>query len=269
VTGTVIVGSWNAVTTDAQATSLYAAEVRSYGSTVVWRVPLPTGGPATMVSTHASTLHALDLDASGDLVFASNAGLGSIDVATGTTATISTTRSSAAVVEAGTGAIATTLAFQIALLSGGTTVPIANPPATSWGVITGIDVLDSLTTYGDDSPGANTYMWAHAPSPGGIPTIGSTSFGLTVEASPGLPAASALWLSLARSTVSVLGVTVLVDLGPGFLASVPIPATATATLPLAITPALAGLTFYAQTVHLENGGVLATSGGLRFSVVTP
>ncbi len=111
------------------------------------------------------------------------------------------------------------------------------------------------------SPRPNSFAWQIDPNPGGIPAIGSTTFGVTVEVAPGTPNASAVWLSLGAGNLTALGLTLLVDVRPGFLASVPITPAPAASLPLPLTANLAGITLYAQSVHLDSGGVLATSEG--------
>jgi hypothetical protein len=105
------------------------------------------------------------------------------------------------------------------------------------------------------------------PNPGGLPLPGNGAFSLTVASSPG--SAPGLFAgSLGRASLPVGGITLLVDPARMVLTG-PLPAAPSATIPLPIpaNPALAGLSLYFQTVHVEGASTLGASNGVQVTIL--
>ncbi len=270
--GPPLFGTWNAITVSNDFSAIYAAQVNGSSTTQIWRIPID-GSPASSVASPGSIVSSLAFESDGTLTYASFDELGRIDLSTGTVTPILSGFSNGHVIESATSSIASVSGsasgYEVRLLTPqGTVSNIATAPAGGWGILSGIDFREPIETYGSTSFGSNVYSWNITPNPGGLPTVGNPNFGITVESTPGTPTASAIWLSLASTNLPALGVTILVDPGANFLTSIPVPPSTSSTLPLALTPNIAGTTFYAQSIHLDGGG-LATSNGLRFTVVDP
>jgi hypothetical protein len=143
---------------------------------------------------------------------------------------------------------------------------------TALGAVSGapssVAVHQSLTPYGQASPGANSYTWVLKPNPGGEPTLGSPSFSMTVASSPGV-AIGIGGLSLGEATppLPVLGVTLLLDAATLVLPTTLLPAPQAAiALPIPATPTLAGAQVFSQAFYLEGPG-WAASRGLRVTLL--
>ncbi len=273
------VGTWNAITTNPEGTVAYAANVLGGSATEIWSFPVPQGGTATLVATVNGIVSNLDFDPHGDLLFSAvvgSANLGTIDILTGAVSPISNTAFlNGVVAEPGTDNLAileftTGSGYSVELRApDGTSTTIAMPPPTGFGVLSGIDVQPAMARYGSgSSTGSGSYSIAW-PQPGGMAYVGNSSFGVTTESTGSAATAAAVCLSLDAASIPVLGIDLWIDPGPSFLASVPVPTTPTATVPLTLTPMLVGLTFHAQSLHIESGGAIGASDALAFTVVTP
>lgn len=151
----------------------------------------------------------------------------------------------------------------------GIATPLAAAPPTGWGTLAshGVAVNNAIESYGKRSDAANHYWFENFPNPGDQPTAtgGNPGFSLTMKAAPGVPQASALWLSTGRSSINLLGIEIL--LAPPII-TFPMPAglpSVTIPMPIPNSPALSGLAFTAQSIHLDQGG-LAASRGLQVTL---
>jgi hypothetical protein len=150
---------------------------------------------------------------------------------------------------------------------GPTVTPLLTPPPGGWGYPSGIAVNDDPEAYGPATPGANTYTWALAPNPGGLPLRGNLGFSLTLSSSPsGAPGA---WFASVAPTAPfpLFGISVNIEpagmIANGGLAGTP---AATIALPIPAIAGLAGTPFFFQTVHLDPLG-LAASAGLALTIL--
>lgn len=152
-------------------------------------------------------------------------------------------------------------AFRTPRLGGGaygTPVGIATGLASA---VSGIALRPAVSTYGQGTPGAQTYAWQTVRLSGGQPTIGNAAFQLAM-----MPTANAVPTILGMGT----GVTIPPPLPTSLGFTLLLPATAFAiglaaqptSLPLPIPPnqALAGQNFFLQTFHLEPTGFAASNG---------
>ncbi len=143
-----------------------------------------------------------------------------------------------------------------------------SPPASGWGRIglQGIAVNNRIESYGPASDGLNHYWFDNFPNPGSQPTVGNTTFSLTIASAPGVAQLSMLLLSPSRGSVQLSGVEVLVDPASLITAQVSASSPATCSLPIPNDPSLAGLVMNAQSLHLEANGGIAASRGLTLTV---
>ena len=117
-------------------------------------------------------------------------------------------------------------------------------------------------TYGDGSPGSNSYAWEISPNAGGLPTVPNPTFSLTVEATPAAPAASSVLIGVNSASIPVLAIELLVDpFQPLLTASLASSTSMTLPLPIPNDPGFLGVELYLQSVHLDT--VLASSDGVR------
>ncbi len=150
----------------------------------------------------------------------------------------------------------------------GAVTMLASPSAPGWGLMSDIAVRRPMVSYGPSSDGQNRYVFDSFPNPGGQPTIGNSSFSLTMRAAPNGALASVLGLSLGRGSLSALGCELLLDLNT-IVATVTVgvagATTATYSMPIPNNPNLVGFEFTAQSLHLESTG-FATSRGLQVTI---
>jgi hypothetical protein len=134
----------------------------------------------------------------------------------------------------------------------------------------GIAIHPDPKTYGTATPGANTYAWALAPNPGGLPVIGNSGFSLTLVSTPA--GAPGIWgAGLAALVPPSTGILppIALNIDPanlvlwGPLAGQPVE---TISLPIPQAPILSGQTFYFQSAHFDPAG-LAGSAGLQVTIL--
>ena len=269
--------TYNAITVNDAGTLAWFGTFASTTSGQIWRVTLPTGGPAALVGSYGMGLSGLDVANDGRLVVSGlNAGVnpsaGFVDPNTGafTPITGTSANTSAVAVERATGDVMltsitnSTQEVRHAAASGPTT-----PLWTAFaGTVTGVDVQDSPRRYGVGTPLANTYRWQVAPNAGGVPFLGNTAFALTVVAQPAAPLLTVAAFAPTRAAVTALGVTILVDPLQAIVVAAPAALTADVPVPIPNDPALAGVVLHAQCLHLEAGG-FAASDGVTFGPVVP
>ena len=129
-----------------------------------------------------------------------------------------------------------------------------------------IEINNAFETYGTGSAGANSYSIAEFPNPGGLPEVGNSKFSLTVQSTPNAPSVSFLLLGLGPADRQLLGIRLLIDLSqPNFLFPMSAAKSAVFPLPIPNAAALRGARIYAQSAHVDAGG-LATSNGVSITV---
>ena len=160
---------------------------------------------------------------------------------------------------------ANTVAF--ATKRSGILTVIASAPAGGWCIPYTIDVHSSFERYGAGTPGTNAYRIVDCPAPGGPPSLGNGNFEVVVQTSG--VAAQLPWLVLGvtpwRDGRQIAGIElytapliVLEMSAQGAISRAP--------LPLPHDPALLHAAVYAQGIHLESGGVLATSDAVHMTI---
>ncbi len=266
----------NAVAVDAAGTWAWIGTFASTTSGQVYRVPLPNGGPATLIASFAYGISGLDVLPDGNLAVAllntgTSPSLGVLDPDTGTFLPIPGTsaNSSAVACERGSGDLMvlaiTNSTQEVRHVHNGVFTMLHD---FGVGTVAGVDVQDSPRRYGQGTALANSYQWRLTPSDHGVPFLGNAAFALESTASPGAPLLTLALVGLARAAIPALGVQFLVD--PSGLITLPVPAATSALVPIPIPadPTLAGVVLQAQTLHLEAGG-FATSDGVTFGPVVP
>ncbi len=149
----------------------------------------------------------------------------------------------------------------VARETGGSVSPLGG---ANWGLMTGMDVDPNPEAFGPATPGASTYTWSLAPSPGGLPVVGNPAFGLELVSSPvGWPGVLLVSNEALVPPVMVLGALLNVDPFKLVLPLFPLPALAGPQfikLSIPPQPALVGADVFVQSGRLELGGVAASSG---------
>lgn len=270
-------GGLNALAVDAAGGAIYfGVPASTFTSSDIFRTSL-TGASPTLVGSLSGAVTGLTVQQDGNLFCSTvnfTPGVGTLDVATGayTPLTGAPRNVGAVTIERATGRRVFAALGPVNPRGGEIAIVDANDNITAlstyaFGIMSGIAMRDAPRTYGAGSPGSNTYSWQTAPNPGGVPLLGNTNFSLTLTSSPGTANASAVLFGGSRASLPFLGVDLLLQ--PTF--SIPIASQAVTTIPIAIAnaPSIAGTVLHAQSVHIEPGNVLATSGGLTFGVVTP
>lgn len=150
----------------------------------------------------------------------------------------------------------------------GTLSTVAAVPTGGWGRASGLDMADSLRTYGRGSGSAEIAAWHLAPNPGGAPAVGNATFTLTNATDPG--AAVSLWvLGLMPATIVMQtpAVELLVTPITSVLTLNGNPAQpSTLSFPIPGDPQLSGLPIFFQCAHLNGTGGVSASSGLRVTI---
>ena len=269
-------GATNALAVDEKNGIAYIAKFQSQSSSQIYSVPIPgTGTPVAPVLVASLTTGILNMTyANGELLVGSlggGYGLWRVDL-TVSPAVVSAvsgqfTNANGLALDNASGdrIIADTSTAQIYRLNAAL-MPLALGSVN--GVASGVAVRQSIATYGQPTPGANTYDWALVPNPGGEPKVGNLTFDMTLASSPGTALGVAgLSLGEASPPLPVLGISLLLDPATVVLPFTLLPA-ATSTIPLPIPPTvgLAGMQIYAQALFLEGSG-WASSRGLRITLL--
>jgi len=278
ILGPVPAGVFNALAVDAQGAFAYIGIYHSVISSTIVRIPLPVppGVIPTTVASLPKGVTGLALDYAGNLIAACNNGqfsganLFSINVQTGAVTTLASPidNLNGVVPETATGFLATisdslngvarVFWDQLELTSG---------PPGGWGVVSGIDLDPNPETYGQGTPGVNSYRWSFEANSVGLPLVNNPNFSLTLRSSPGA-APGIFGLSLASVSLPFSGITLLVDphqLLIPLLMALPSGNPVTIPLPIPDAPSLRGTRLFGQTVHTEPG--LAASNGIRFTIL--
>jgi hypothetical protein len=280
VTGAV--GTINALAFDPVNSYAYLGYFAS-GTSYVYRVSVPAGGAAQLVATVPGDIVQLAMDASGSLYSGSGdptpnpPDVHRIDVTTGTLTPLypNAWGGSALAIEEVTGNLVVGT-FDLGSNQGAV---IVGPPAGPGLIVataaasplpnslpSGIAVNSNMDVYGPATPGANQYWFSTAPNPGGLPIIGNAGFSVTVNASSG-SAPGVLGIATLPANSAFAGLTILIDPGTLIVPLIPLSASSSVSVPLAIPndPFLSGFAAYLQTAHTEAAG-LASSAGLRITL---
>lgn len=273
-------GVFNGLALSPDEQTLYVSDYYSGTQGNIWAIPFPAGGTPVLAATIPSGASNLAFDAAGDLWVT---GLGSsagslfrIDLASGTATSVGAWIGpmNAVAPEQVTGNVV------VATANGGTParslfwVDSAGMPTLlvdpALATISGIGVRPNPGEIGAGTPGSSTYEWRVAPNPGGLPHAGNLGFSLTLEAGGGTLGNGAALICLNRlaTPFDLLGLNILVDPGTA-IATVPLAAQATSTLPLALPAgsAAVGLTLFVQSVHTEPAIGFAASNTIRLTVL--
>jgi hypothetical protein len=152
-------------------------------------------------------------------------------------------------------------------LTGAMTQVAAAPPG-GWAIPApmGLVVNDVIESYGSPTNGNSRHTFRTFPNPGGLPTVGNSTFSLTADSAPGAPLLSLWVLSFGRGFLPFLGADVLIDVGQCAISA--FAGAPTTTLPFGIpaNPTLAGIELTSQTLHFGVGPDLEASRGLTFVV---
>ncbi len=269
-------GIFNALAVDSSGTVAFLGMVSALplGPSDIYSVAVPGGGPPAFGAPVPGVIQNLDLLPSGNLVASTgfSQDLFVIDTATAATTPIPTSVFSptGVAVESVTGGYAVTTNFTTPSIhfvdASGATTPLSTIGGGAG--LSGIDVNPNPEAFGTGTSGANTYSWALAPNPGGLPTVGNAGFSVTVSSTSGSTAGWIGFSSLPGTGVVLFGVSLWIDLA-SLLFLVPMPASGTLPLPIPPVPALAGLQGYLQTFHLDLAlpfGI-AASPGLEVTVL--
>jgi hypothetical protein len=268
-------GFVNAAIADPTGSQAWFGTFISTTSSAIYRVPLPGGGSPTFVASLPAGVSNLAFDDNGMLLASCLYGAGgpTLFLITPATGQVTPIPLVPPLGELNALAMERVTGNYVLVTGGGAPSPgttywaapngLTNQltffPLGWWGAKSGVDVNPDPETYGAGTPGANTYSWSLSPNPGGLPTVGNTSFSLSTRSTPG-NAPGWFGLSLGRSSIPVGGITLLIDL-PLLLLLFPIPAGPyTITLGIPAVPALSGLSFYGQTIHQEPGALAASDG---------
>lgn len=277
--GSQIVDVFNGMAVAPDGSAVYLG---TWGPTAgdIWHLPLPAGGTATLVASLPIGLSNMAFDNQGDLwvtVLDANQPLWRVNVGTGTAVSVPTTAGQL------NGIANEPTTDHLALVSGSRGTPSkslfwlesngAEHLLSSPGLATpsGVDVHPNPKSYGTGSGIANAWRWQLRPNPGGLPLVGNGSFALGIESNGTTrPSLSIMLLSSGGLTTptTIAGAAIWVD--PAQLLFTPYIApllSVTIPLPIPNDPSLAGLALYAQTVHLESGIQLATSPGLKLTIL--
>jgi hypothetical protein len=152
--------------------------------------------------------------------------------------------------------------------SNGARAIVATTPTNGWGLLgqSAIVVNNVMESYGKPTDGANHYWFENFPNPGGQPTIGNATFSFTIRSFPGVPVSSVLILANQRASSIYSNIELLVDVGTMVSAEIPVGASTTRVVAVPNQPALRGVEFVFQSVHVEPNGVLGASRGLTLVV---
>lgn len=269
-------GAANGMAIDEAAGNVYLGMIQTGQPSEIWSAPL-TGGAPTLVTTIAETITNMALANDGDVwvVCSGSGGIYRVDVGAGTAVPFTSLNNfNGAAVERTTGDLIVATGAPGPTLrrvtGGGVVTTIASAPSGGWGTLVGLDVNHDPEPFGAGTAGANSYRWAAAPNPGGVPRLGNAAFALTVTSAPGLANLSSIVATgnPAAGPLQILGLDVLLD--PNSIISQFVgPGSATFTLPLAIPndPNLVAVRLFFQSFHLEPGSVLASSNGLALTIL--
>jgi len=271
----------NALALSPDETTVY---VGTYGTNTkgdVWAIPFPSGGAATLVATIPAGISNFAFDNEGFLMVTdayTTQGLFRLNVSTGTFVQIphSSNQLNGIANEPVTGGMAVVTGSSgtpgrsiLWMDKNGTDHLLVTPQGIA--TPSGVAVFSNPSRYGKGTPAANTYDWALAPNPGGLPEVGNAGFSVTVKTSgPGTTLLGVFSLATSRlaAPINVLGVDVWIDVGNVVFSNV-LPPVATNTIPLPIPndPALAGLPLYLQSFHQETGSLLGSSSGIQLTIL--
>lgn len=274
-----LTGTVNALTVDAAGTTAYIGcfNAPAAGSSRVYSVPLPGGGPATIVATLAGDVLQLVMQDDGMILVGLGssvpAGLLLLHPPTGTTGLLhpSLTSVNAMAFDGPTGdrwfvgyePTGTLCGLHRLDATAALATPIACGPVTSGvGVASGIAIHRNLRPYGPATATADTAAFALSPNPGGAPLVGNAAFSLTVTSALGVDPGIFVLSTLAANQ-PVAGFTLLVDFAAAFLVLPLAPSPSTSIpLPIPADPQLSGIAVFAQAGFAGPAG-LATTSGLR------
>lgn len=264
----------NALTVDPTGSTIYYGIVvsGSLSSSPIYTVPFPGGPAPVLVASVPGMISGLRVEAAtGNLIASTFSGLYRVNPATGAVTTITDVAGgpNAVVIEQATAgflmanAATGTNAKHVLRISGaGLPSPLTASPGAVWGVPTGIDLNPTPRTFGDASPGQNSYEWSLDLHPGGLPTLGNASFSLTIASSPGCAAGIAA-VSLGVLPTPLVAGTVQIYVDPWQLvltANLPCAPLLTMPVPIPNVASLAGIRFYLQAAYWDPAGGAATRG---------
>lgn len=261
-----------------------AVFVGTYVSSVqgdIYRIPLPGGGAATKVATVPAGLSNICFDLDGSLLvttLAPNQSLYRVDVSNGQVAQIANQLGTLN----GLAVEAATASLLIVSSSGGTpsrslhrvdgatgnTILLSNPGLAT---PSGIDLYPNPHRFAPAQHGADTYEWVLAPNPGGLPLVGNSGFSLTLQRSTTtVPTVQLLALSAGRLAQPLQIGQAQIWLDPAKLIAVGSHGASPQiqwALPVPNNTALVGIQLFAQSLHEEVGGRLASSAPLAFTIL--
>ena len=279
--GATIVDVFNALAVAPDGQSVYLGTYVSNTSGDIWNVPLPAGGPATLVANLPGGISNMAFDDQGYLWVTdayTSQGLYKVDLATNTFVTVPHSA----------GAI-NGIAFEhttgnFAFVTGGAGVPARsgfwtdpagtnNLLATPAGIATpsGVAIRPNPARHGTGSAAANRYDWALRPNPGGLPLTGNAGFSLTLRTTGSGTTLAGVYLIATQALATplhVLGVDLWLDPATIHLSGL-VPAAPLATIPLPIPadPSLVGLPLFAQGFALEAGDLLGATPAVAFTTL--
>lgn len=256
------------------------------GTTDVYRVPVPQGGAPTHVATVAGITAGLIVEAAGTVLAGGWVGSGAaaaprlyrIDPQTGAVTSFANVTGSGVGINAlHVDPVSGDLLFALpgaaeSIYRRSPCSPTAPPaslvtggPAGGWGVLSSLDANASIDEYGVASGSTPAPRWHLAPNPGGSPTLGNAGFSLTSNG-PATTLATLWVLGFSSVAVALPWGTGSVQLlaFPDALAF--LPASSTLMLPIPNVAALAGVEVFAQCGHLDSGGGMAASSGVRVTL---
>lgn len=273
--GNIITAVFNGMTVHPDFSKVYLCTWNSSTQGDVWEVPIQ-GGPATLTATLPAGCSNMSFGSDGLLYVTclnSQAPLYSVDVNTGVVTNIPQANGQLNAIsqEKVTGEFGMVSASSgvpgrsVFWMERNGTAHLLSTPGLA--TPSGISAVPNPREVGEASPGNASYTW-RVPHPGGLPTLGNSSFSILVEGTgaiqPGWMVAS---LGVAETPTSFLGADIYLELSQ-ILFSAPVPAPPV-LMPIGIPsdPGLLGFSIYFQSVHTDGAFALAATSPLKVTII--